>query len=419
MNNIIGRIDPKDNEVAIWGAGFAGLVMGYYLKKAGYKITIYEKSNRPGGKIKTRKTAFGPAETGANALYLNADGLELIRELKLDPIPASKHLRRLLLLNGRPRRAFQIAALFKLFINIHKKPPLISDGLTVADFFRPLLGNDIINHYLSPALGGIYATPAESLHFKSIFQLAANKTQFNSYWEFFLLLLKSKKAETKIDLTGSISFDGGMQALINRLAEELKPHIRLNYKDPFFIRGNTIICTDALNASLLTKKELPEISVELQRIRYQELTSATVFLKREIKNLNRSFGVLIPTNAEFHSSGVLNNKAIFPINNSNVFSYTLISRKKLVEKDVHHDIKLLNHEFVPEDVEHLELTHWEKAIPIYDLQRYLSVKKLHQLVPTEKNIAIFGNFVAGISLRDMITLAKNFANEYMNSSKEV
>ena len=72
------------------------------------------------------------------------------------------------------------------------------------------------------------------------------------------------------------------------------------------------------------------------------------------------------------------------------------------------DIKALNYEFTPDDVEHMENTYWEKAIPIYDLQRFLAVKKMHQLVASDSNLAIFGNYVAGISLREMISAARKF-----------
>ena len=106
---------------------------------------------------------------------------------------------------------------------------------------------------------------------------------------------------------------------------------------------------------------------------------------------------------------MVNNKAIFPSNNENVSSYTFIARKNLSQDDVIHDLKLLNPEIVPEEVDHMEVSYWDKALPIYDLQLYLAVKKLHQLSAKEQNFAIFGNYVAGISLREMISAAKSFA----------
>ena len=409
MKRIIGKINPEDRHVNIWGAGFSGLVLGYFLKDQGYSVTIYEKSNKVGGKIQTKKIGHGLAEKAANALYLNQDGLDLLKELKLEPLPATKKLKRLILVNGKPKRPYQLSLFTKIITNAYKKPPLISDGLTVADFFQPLLGKENLKHYLSPVLGGLYAVPADALHFKSIFPEVGSKAQFESYWSFLNMMLKIFKSRPKLDPSGSVSFEGGMQTLINRLAEVLKPDIKLNYKEQFRIKGNTIICTEAMNAAELLKDVRPQLSEELARIQYRELSSSTVFLKREIKSLNKAFGVLIPLENGFQSIGVVNNKAIFPANNPNVSSYTLISPKKLTKQEVLEDLKLLSPEITFEDIEQVETTYWDKALPIYDLQLYLSLKKMHQLAIKENNLAIFGNYVAGISLRDMITAAKTFS----------
>ena len=409
MKRVIGKINPEDKNVHIWGAGFSGLILGYYLKEQGYRVTIYEKSNRPGGKIQTKKTGIGLAEKAANALFLNQDGLDLLKDLKLEPIPATKKLKRLLMINGKPKRPFQLSALSKIAANLHKKPPLIFDGLTVSDFFRPLMGDNIIHDYLSPVLGGLYATPAEELHFKSLFPQVGNKAQFDSYWAFIKLLIKEKKSAPKLDISGSVSFEGGMQTLINRLAEVLKNEIKLNYKEHFRIKGNTIVCTDALSASELLSELRPQLSSELSRVKYRPLSSSTVFLKRELKGLNKAFGVLIPQQGNYHSIGILNNKAIFPTNNENVSSYTFISPKQVNRDDILEDLRHLSPELSADDVEHIETTYWERALPVYDLQLFLAVRKLHQLSIKEANLAIFGNYVAGISLRDMISAARSFA----------
>ncbi len=409
MKRVIGKLNPTDKNVNIWGAGFSGLVIGYYLKQKGYRVTIYERSGKIGGKIGTRKTSSGLIEMGANALYMNVDATDLLKELRLEPIPASKKLRRLLLLNGRPKRPLQLALLTKLAVNGRRKPPLISDGLTVAEFFRPLLGSENISKFISPVLGGIYATPAEQLHFKSVFSDFAHQAQFDSYWEFTKFMIRNQKLKPKLEVSGSVSFEGGMQTLINRLGETLRTEIKLNYKEPFKIKGNTILCTDAATAAKLLSELRPEMSTELARIRYQELTSVTVFLKREIRSLHHAFGVLIPLENGFNSIGVINNKAIFPSNNENIYSYTFISRKMCSNEEIMSDIKALYGEFVLEDVDFIENTYWERALPIYDLQRYLSVKKLHQLAQAGDNIAIFGNYAAGISLREMISAARDFA----------
>ncbi|MGE3611193.1 MAG: NAD(P)/FAD-dependent oxidoreductase [Bacteriovoracaceae bacterium] len=409
MNKVIGRLNTEDKRVCIWGAGISGLLMGYYLKNQGYQITIYEKSNRVGGLIQTKKISQGLVEKAANALYLNADGLELLRELKLEPVLATKPLRRLLMINDRPKQPFQAKLMTRLLVKGHLKPPLITEGLTVAEFFKPLLGSENVSKYLTPVLGGIYATNAESLHFRSIFHQVGNKAQFDSYWDFIKLLYKNHKAQPKLEISGSVSFEGGMQTLINRLAEVLKHDIKLNHKEKFKLKGNTVICTNAQDAAELISELRPELSAELSRIKYAEICTSTVFMKREINALQKSFGVLIPDVSSYHSIGILNNKAIFPVNNENALAYTFISKKKLSTTEIAQDIKLLNNEIEPDAIEHAEITHWPKGLPIYDLQRYLSVKRLHQLMMNDSQLAFFGNYVGGISMREMISTIKEFS----------
>jgi oxygen-dependent protoporphyrinogen oxidase len=414
MKGIIGRIDPNEKNVAIWGSGFSGLVLGHFLKKNGYRVTIYEKSSFLGGKIQTKKGPHGILEKGANALYLNEDAIELINDLKLTPVKAEKKLRKLLFINGRARRPLHLKAMVSLVSNIFKKPPLICDGLTVADFFRPFIGEESLNNILSPILGGIYATPAEQLHFKSIFENESQKIQSKSYFEFVKVFFNKVRKSKKNELNGSISFEGGMQTLIKSLADSLKGDIKLNYKGPFHLRGNTILCTDAHSASELLENLRPDYSRELSRVRYQELTSATLFSKREIRPLMKSFGILIPRGSGLKSIGIINNKAIFPSNHPNSLPYTFISPQKVETDDLLEDLRLISHDMEPSDIDHVEVTYWNRALPIYDLQRYLSIKKLHQITMEEKQFAIFGNYVTGISLREMISAARTFANLHAN-----
>jgi len=410
MKSIIGSLDPSEKKVYIWGAGFSGLVLGYYLKKAGLRITIYEKEPRAGGKIQTLKTPAGPSETGANAIFLNYDGLELLEELKLDILPATPKLKRLLFLDGKARSPFRIKTILKIVSGLGRRPPRLTDGLSVADFFQPLLGNKIIEEYLNTILGGVYATTADNLHFKSLFSEVSSHSQFKSYGEFFRTLRKEKKSKPQPRVKGSVSFEGGMSVLVDKLYEHLKSDIKLSTNEEFYPKTNTIICTDALSAANLLEKFQPEMSKELSRVNYQKLSSATIFLHRQIKDLSGSFGVLIPHNSGFNATGILNNKAIFPANNPNIFAYTVISPRKLHEDEIKADLKKLQSSLEDSDFEFIQNNYWERAIPLYDLNRSLAIERLHTLAHGI-NICLFGNYVAGISLREMITAAKNFANQ--------
>lgn len=66
-------------KIAIVGAGMAGLNAAYQLKKAGYRATIYEASNRVGGRMYTVHDAIGE-NTWVNlgAEYINSDHEDMI-----------------------------------------------------------------------------------------------------------------------------------------------------------------------------------------------------------------------------------------------------------------------------------------------------------------------------------------------------
>jgi monoamine oxidase len=60
--------------ILIIGAGLAGLVAGYELKKAGHQVTILEATLRPGGRVRTLRDQFSDglyAEAGAGRIPVN------------------------------------------------------------------------------------------------------------------------------------------------------------------------------------------------------------------------------------------------------------------------------------------------------------------------------------------------------------
>ncbi|NEP60671.1 MAG: FAD-dependent oxidoreductase [Symploca sp. SIO2G7] len=66
-------------KIAIIGAGIAGLNAAYQLKKAGYRATIYEASNRVGGRMYTVHDAVGEnIWVNLGAEYINSDHEDMI-----------------------------------------------------------------------------------------------------------------------------------------------------------------------------------------------------------------------------------------------------------------------------------------------------------------------------------------------------
>lgn len=75
----LGSQEGTAPKIAIVGAGIAGLNAAYILKKAGYRATIYEASDRVGGRMYTVKDAVGQGMwTNLGAEYINSDHEDML-----------------------------------------------------------------------------------------------------------------------------------------------------------------------------------------------------------------------------------------------------------------------------------------------------------------------------------------------------
>jgi oxygen-dependent protoporphyrinogen oxidase len=398
MNQIIGKL-IKGKPVHIWGAGVSGLVLAYYLQKAGYQVSVFEKSSRVGGKIGTKKTKYGPVELAANAIFLS-----LIDELGLTPKVSALKLKRHLYLNKKFTSPLSFKLITRLLLGFGKKVPQKED-LNVEEYLLPFLGKDLVDHLVSPSLGGVYASEAKELDMESLFP---EEFSSRTYGDFLLGIKKRLKKNRHMRIKGSVSFEGGMQIFIDALAAKLKDVTHLNYQSDFKLQDNTILCTDAITASELLKGT--DFSPALKKISYTKLSSTTVYLKEKISSLQSSFGVLIPRDQGLHTIGILSNKDIFPFNYGEYSSYTFISPE--VDdplSKIKTDLQQLAPEIKPEDFLFSETNVYPQALPLYNKNRKYAVRELHQIADKNTGIVLFGNYVAGISLREMITAAKNFS----------
>ncbi|MBO1199203.1 protoporphyrinogen oxidase [Staphylococcus simiae] len=189
-------------KIAIIGAGITGLASAYYLKQQdpSIDVTIYESSNRPGGKIQSYRQDGYMIELGPES-YLGRKtimtdlakdiGLEqdiitnttgqsyIFAKNKLYPIPGGSIM-------GIPTdiKPFLttklISPLGKLRagLDLIKKPLEMHDGdISVGQFFRERLGDEVLEHLIEPLMGGIYGTNIDDLSLMSTFPNFKDKEQ--------------------------------------------------------------------------------------------------------------------------------------------------------------------------------------------------------------------------------------------------
>lgn len=191
--------------IAIIGAGITGLSSAYFIKKQrpDIDVTIYEASNRTGGKIQTYRTEGYTIELGPesylgrkqimtdiakeigleNDLITNQTGQSFIyAKNKLFPIPGGSIL-------GVPTdikpflKTKLISPTGKLTagLDLFKKSIEMNHDISVGSFFRQRLGDEVLENLIEPLMGGIYGTNIDDLSLMSTFpEFKQREEQFGS-----------------------------------------------------------------------------------------------------------------------------------------------------------------------------------------------------------------------------------------------
>lgn len=191
--------------IAIIGAGITGLSSAYFIKKQrpDIDVTIYEASNRAGGKIQTYRTEGYTIELGPesylgrkqimtdiakeigleNDLITNQTGQSFIyAKNKLFPIPGGSIL-------GVPTdikpflKTKLISPTGKLTagLDLFKKSIEMNHDISVGSFFRQRLGDEVLENLIEPLMGGIYGTNIDDLSLMSTFpEFKQREEQFGS-----------------------------------------------------------------------------------------------------------------------------------------------------------------------------------------------------------------------------------------------
>src|SRR4051812_16549277 len=158
--------------INVVGAGFSGLTTAYFLAKENVKVRIFEKSDRPGGLIKTIRTDNGLIETAANGLLASACVEAMCAEIGVPLVMTRGEGRRRFIYRGKPKQVpLTIGDILtvsgRLALNLTKFSPRPFES--IADWSRRVLGRGATDYLLMPALGGIYAGDPDQLSASLIF----------------------------------------------------------------------------------------------------------------------------------------------------------------------------------------------------------------------------------------------------------
>jgi len=449
--------------ICVIGGGISGLAAAFLLKKKGFDVTLFEKSERVGGNIQTVKIDDYTIEYAPNSLLKSPHLVDLIKTLGLKgevsaANPANK--KRYVLQNGKlralPMSIAKMAAndffSWRAKLRLLKEPLVKSkspQNESVAEFFERRLGREIVGKAADPFIAGIYAGNPEELSVKAAFPRLYELER--EYGSLFIGSLRSKLEEADKDFPRTFSFIKGVQTLADRLAENLNESVKVNTEVTRIEKtsdgrisvitqdssenqiGNKaltftqtfdalIISTPAESAARLIENTDAKLSEQLKNIYYPPV--AMVFLGFKKENIGRrldGFGFLVPSSERRKILGTIWNSSVFE--NRAPAGYDLLTtfvggsrNAKLFEKSdeelfetVYEELKsILDLRAKPDFT---RIKRWRKAIPQYNLGYERIENGIQEFENKSQGIFFCSNFYKGISVGDCVKNAYRTADE--------
>ncbi|MDG5767419.1 protoporphyrinogen oxidase [Balneolales bacterium ANBcel1] len=486
--------------IGIIGGGISGLTIAWLLKKRGYAVRVYESAETPGGAIRTTRDPDGwMAEWGPNTIIESSGRIKkLVAMLELENrrcYPGSLVKKRFLVRDGRLLaapdslkafitspllgRSAKLSLLKEPFVARPKpetdrqqhpaeeeletwsrnKPapatgsPGTSESVastleyrdeSLAEFVRRRLNDEFLKWPIDALVGGIYAGDPEQLSVRHAFpRLSLLEEQHGSL---ILGLLKGGvrrppgSDEIPRNKANIFSFDGGLQVLINALADRLGDNMltgctisRIGQAgDKWQIvpeKGSLPEEFDSLvyagTAHGLSRIALPDslrgVLQPLTGIPYPPVATLTLgFRRRDVRHPLDGFGMLIPGIEQFPILGTLFTSSLFPGRAPDEEHVTLTTyiggmrQPELAEKSESEQISaslksidallglngdpLFRHRVV-----------WPKAIPQYHTGFGNHLDVMSHVERIHPGFYLAGNYRTGISVGDSINAAFDMA----------
>ena len=339
--------------IAIIGAGLAGLTAAYELRSTGsarageeddLKVDVYEATDRLGGKLHTVAFEAGPTDMGAEAfLARRQDAVDFFTELGLaDSLVEPSGLRSLVWVDGEAR-ALPTGGVMGIPSTSETVKHLVSEDtaqridteadregfdwevggdVNVGKLVRERYGDEVVDNIVSSLLGGVYSCTADDLGVRAtIPQLAEEFDRLAADGPVHLSTAVANLERSRREMPtgqGAVfkTFRDGYQELYETLAEKSGADI---YIDAFIsaislegsaeapkyrLKGgedkaydHVILAVPAPTAALLLKDIAPEASEVLKTVKLAN--SAVVGMRFATdEGLPQNSGVLVSTGAE-------------------------------------------------------------------------------------------------------------------------
>jgi len=454
------------SHVVIIGGGISGLAAAHRLSEQQVQVTLLEASPRLGGTIQTGQRDGFLLERGPDSFISEKpQAVELAKRLGLESrlIQTNEQFRRSFIVrDGRLRpvpEGFQLLAPSRLWpfitsdiFSVVGKARMAADLLlprkstngvndeSLASFVRRRLGVEALDRMAQPMVGGIYTADPETLSLRAT--LPRFLEMEREHRSLILAMLRQGRAQ-KVGTSGAryslfLSFDRGMQVLVDALAKQVKADIRLNTRavglksdgpawtittsdGEELIADKICLALPAYVAATLLQGRLAE---RLRQIKYASTATINFAYGRSaIAHPLNGFGFVVPfiekrsliacTFSSVKFSGrapeghVLLRAFAGGALQPEIFALDESEIATRVETDLR---ELLG---ITEDPLFVEVAKWKDSMPQYEVGHLERVNEIEKLVSELPGLTLAGNAYRGAGIPDCIRSGETAAEMLM------
>ncbi|MEU7873852.1 protoporphyrinogen oxidase [Dactylosporangium sp. NPDC049140] len=221
--------------VVVVGGGIAGLAAAHRLhtQRPDLDVVLLDQRERPGGKLSTGALAGHPVERGAESFLVGGPSaaVQLAREVGLGDAIVHPGGAKAAVAIGGVLQDLPAGTLMGIPLRGPEEPPgprLLQPGedVTVGALVRPRRGDDVVDHYVDPLLGGVYAGRADRLSLRmALPALAAAAENHATLTGALAEAAGAGRREPGAPVFGAI--EGGMSRFVDAIVRTL-PDVRTN-----------------------------------------------------------------------------------------------------------------------------------------------------------------------------------------------
>lgn len=460
----------------IIGGGITGLAVAHWLglDKAPEGWELWEAEDRLGGTLRTDRIDGYSVDWGPNG-FLDREPLtlQLVDEIGLrDQLePANeKAEKRFIVKNGRlhpvpfsPLRILTTGLLSpydKLRIFGEPFIPARRDDAdeSIYDFAARRIGAGAAQMFVDPMVSGVFGGVARELSLPSCFPIMREmEVQYGGLVKALIAKMREKKRRERAEKkkkSGSpagpggrlTSFKGGLDVLVNRLGERLRPVVRLRRAVTGIARDSEgwvvmdsqgevtrakriIVTCPAHTAGQIFKEYDRDLGIAFAAVPYAPIiVVATGHRREDIAHSLDGFGFLIPRNQRIRTLGSIWTSSIFADRApaGHVQFRTMLGGagdQNILDLMDDELWALIRRELGPiigikADPVFMRIYRWQRGIPQYVLGHRDRRARLEQFVAKQPGLYFAGNSYYGVGLNDCVKMARKVAEQIQSDSRQ-